>query len=87
MVYLLKGAQVIAIHDDDMIERAKPDKLEIVRASHVEPDPEGGWQVTLSQAAVMGKHAGKVIARRVPRHDEALRIEREYIEREVLSGR
>jgi hypothetical protein len=84
MVILFRGKDVLAVHDDDLVERLRPASCVPVRASHVEPDPEGGWQVTLSQAGVLGEHKGLVIARRVPRHDEALRIEREYLEREVL---
>lgn len=72
---------MLAVYDDDLPDLGP---RVVPRASHVEPDPAGGWTVTLTDIPENGRHAGRVIASHVPRRAEALRLEAEFIQRECL---
>lgn len=79
-----RGGIVSTLYKDDLPRvGACP---EIGRASNVEPDPLGGWQVVLSDHELNGEHKGKTLARRVARREDALKIEVDWINRNILSA-
>ena len=54
------------------------------RASEVEPNAEGGWDVTLTDHPLNGSHAGTVIASKVPTRKDALALEVAWINRHII---
>lgn len=62
---------------DESIDLAALGRVSITRASHVEPDPQGGWLADLSP--VTGPRLGPY-----PLRSQALAAEREWFERHWL---
>jgi hypothetical protein len=51
----LQDGKVKAIYSDDLADLAsKASRVEIRRASAVEPAPEGGWAATMTDGTVLG---------------------------------
>ncbi len=73
MILVVNGRGVVTFHYDETINLADLGYLEIVRASHVEPDAAGRWWADLNP--VGGPVLGPFTLR-----SEALSAEREWLE-------
>jgi hypothetical protein len=80
-VYVIENGTVRTLYADDL---PKLGVQKISRASNVEPNANGTWDVILSDNPLNGKFAGHVVARNVARRDEAIRLEVEFINQNIL---
>jgi hypothetical protein len=74
--------KITSLYDDDF--PLPEGKTKIVRASRVEPDPEGGWRVTLTRHPALGSSGGKILARNVVKRRDALSLEVEAVNKILL---
>jgi len=58
---------------------------DVVRASHVEPNPDGGWDVTLTDDPRNGEYKGAFIGN-FPTRKEALEAEVDFINTNIFGG-
>lgn len=80
-VYVVENGTVKTLYADDL-PKLGPQKIS--RASNVEPNENGSWDVILTDSPINGKFAGHVIARNVPRRDEAIKLEVDFINANIL---
>lgn len=75
------AGNVVCLYSDD-----GPDlgPATVVRASDVEPGPDGTWQVTLSDHAENGALRRRVIGTGFKRRRDALAFEVDFIHNEIL---
>jgi len=88
LILIDNDGDVVTLHADDLPDFGRP---KVGRASHVEPglvSGSDGWDVVLSDHPRNGAAAGTVVASGIPldRREEALRIEADYIQREIMGG-
>jgi hypothetical protein len=72
----LQGGKVTAIYSDDLADLAgKASRVEIRRASHVEPTSDGQWAATMNDGTVLGPYRLR---------SEALAEEVKYLESKLF---
>jgi hypothetical protein len=75
---------VLTLYADDLPELGRTENF---RASDVEPEENGrGWYVRLRDIPENGKFAGHYIARHVPKREEAIRLEIQFIQENILGA-
>ena len=78
---ILPSGNVTTLYHDD-----GPDLGNAIhsRASNVEPNPAGGWDVILTDHPQNGKYAGHVVAQGVTLRRDALNLEVEFLNKHCL---
>lgn len=79
-----KGGVVTTLYSDDLRRLAKGRAMKITRASNVEPNERGLWDVVLTDDALNGEYKGHVVARDVASREEAIRLEVDFINKHIL---
>jgi hypothetical protein len=84
--------KILKIDSDGNIQCLYADSLhalgkvkDVARASHVEPNPDGGWDVTLTDDPRNGEYKGAFIGN-YPTRREALEAEVSFINANILEG-
>jgi hypothetical protein len=81
-VYRIKpDGNVSTLYYDDGPDLGNDVRL---RASEVEPNPDGGWDVVLTDHPNNGKYAGHVVARGVAKRKDAIALEVAFINEHCL---
>lgn len=78
--HVMPDGEIIGLYSDEL---QKLGDVKAERASNVEMDEFGKWEVRLSNSPLNGEYAGKVIGV-FTRRDEALAYERKWLNKHVL---